>query len=102
LLKVVVKENHTPRYHQIFFASLLIVIAVLLQATDALDVYDTETLQKANEIYANKIRLVWEQDLLARLIVNERQAAGNDWKYLNSDGGYRSLERRPKCDTVIN
>jgi len=42
-----------------------------------LELYDTNTLQRANELYSKNIRLVWTEDLLARLTPSEREAAGN-------------------------
>ena len=66
-----------PRHRQILFALLLIIIAGLVKDVNAVDVYYTETLQKAGQKYSNNIRLVWNEDLLGRLTVNERQAAGH-------------------------
>lgn len=64
------------RYYKIFFVILIICNASLAQSADALEVYDTITLQKANQTYAENLRFVWKENLLGRLTDNERQAAG--------------------------
>jgi len=66
-----------PRYWSLLSAVPLVFIAFFTQAADAFDVYEWETLQQADKIYSKNIRLIWEEDLLGRLTVKERQAAGN-------------------------
>jgi hypothetical protein len=53
------------------------VFAVPLRAADTLNVYDLDTLERANQLYAKSLRPIWNEDLLAKLTVIEREAAGN-------------------------
>ena len=62
-------------YSPIIVAFLSILAIGFLEAANGVDVYDTKTLQKANQTYSEKIRLVWNEDLLGRLTVKEQQAA---------------------------
>ena len=78
------------RHCQLPFVFLLMGYAALAQAADTLEVYDTHALQEANQLYSEKIRLVWNEDLLGRLTDSERQAAGNVKLSLPLMGGNRS------------
>jgi hypothetical protein len=78
------------RYRSLLFVLLLMGYAALAQAADTLEVYDTNTLQKANQIYSENLRLVWNEDLLSRLTDSERQAAENVKLNLPLMGDHRS------------
>lgn len=71
----------TNRALKVWFLGVM-VFAVLfssdtMQAADYSRLYSRDTLQQAYQAYAENLRGVWNEDLLGRLTVTERQAASN-------------------------